>query len=563
MALPRPIAPSQTDAKSPVDDDLMDSIREDLNYLYGLYSNTAAAYEFRVNGPLAALIDGKAKRADIGYLSFDQAFTKIKASLSKPGTSGTLELDLRKVSQISVPIMSLLPKFSGSTQSITRASSSLSTQTIAQAAAPQAVQSISAFKSALNINRIYQVSGNTWAIVTSADMDADWSSGHVYVTGATSGGNNGTFPIVSVASNGSYRLIFITNASGAAQSSAAGTVQLSAVKYALSNPADANAFAAGETMTVASCTAPVHNGTLTIYSINSGGSNVVVKSSAFAGNFTQGSAAGTLSCHRWVYNFSATPSSTYYVVGETLNAASHTSGSNDGAALPIKRINGNAITVLNASGLAQGGAAGTVQPNYWVYAFSSIPAGSIATSDGVNLEGHSNSVNDGSLSVKVISGNNVTVYNASGVAQGAAAGTLTTHKKYISFTADQSSILSVGKWLEISDCTDDEYNSSESHRLGFPITEVNFGGGANYNAVIDVPDGSSINNPDGYVFAYSETLLTETLAMDFDSVPLNSWITTVSDEIFIEQTLAEDTLVALYILETPAGDPRDLLVQIN
>ena len=33
MALPYPIAPSQTDARSPVDDNLMDSIRLDLDYL--------------------------------------------------------------------------------------------------------------------------------------------------------------------------------------------------------------------------------------------------------------------------------------------------------------------------------------------------------------------------------------------------------------------------------------------------------------------------------------------------------------------------------------------------
>ena len=38
MPLPYPISASQTDAQSPVDDNLMDSIRLDLDYLSSLFS---------------------------------------------------------------------------------------------------------------------------------------------------------------------------------------------------------------------------------------------------------------------------------------------------------------------------------------------------------------------------------------------------------------------------------------------------------------------------------------------------------------------------------------------
>jgi len=55
MALPYPIAASQTDAKSPVDDNLMDSIRLDLGYLDGLISGGNYNMSFGIDGQLIGI----------------------------------------------------------------------------------------------------------------------------------------------------------------------------------------------------------------------------------------------------------------------------------------------------------------------------------------------------------------------------------------------------------------------------------------------------------------------------------------------------------------------------
>jgi hypothetical protein len=130
--------------------------------------------------------------------------------------------------------------------------------------------------------------------------------------------------------------------------------------YVFVNPVDTAGFVVGESAIFAGHTTAANNGTRPIVRINDGGNNIIVYNTT-AGATTQAGVAGTVQTTRWVYTFGAPVLTTDYFVGEQILAATHTTGANNGSFL-IRAINdgGNNIVVTNTAGVAQAGAAGTV-----------------------------------------------------------------------------------------------------------------------------------------------------------------------------------------------------------
>jgi len=122
---------------------------------------------------------------------------------------------------------------------------------------------------------------------------------------------------------------------------------------------------------------------ITVASATAGGNNgtfaiVEVNQSGFpsivvsnASGVSQTSPAGTAQLQLMSYNF-LNPVNADYVVGEDVLFASHTTGANNGR-FPIYKTNelGNNILIYNQTGVVQAGVAGTSDCERWIFAYSS------------------------------------------------------------------------------------------------------------------------------------------------------------------------------------------------
>ena len=103
MALDPNITEAQTDAKSPIDQLLMDSIRENLERIDANANqalNTSGGYVgFKVNGILSDLELGttpaNGEKLDGGFITTQRAITKAKAYVKEKGAGGNLEFDIK------------------------------------------------------------------------------------------------------------------------------------------------------------------------------------------------------------------------------------------------------------------------------------------------------------------------------------------------------------------------------------------------------------------------------------------------------------------------------------
>lgn len=562
MALPYPIAPSQTDAKSPVDDNLMDSIRLDLDYLDALVSGGNYNMAFGIDGELA-LINGFKRSIDTVPLY--KSFTPItcRFGLRKSGLSGQLKIDIRKHIEVKLPITGIDHQLDLATQSIANIAPALATQSISLATPTIATQSISFAKAALNVQSIILLGNNRVRYNLSAAPDSDYAIGDsATFAGCTAGANNGTFVIVDINQSG-HPSIVISNASGVAQTGAAGTAQLQLMSYNYVNPVSAE-FVAGEQAVFATHTTGANNGTKTIYKVNQTGNNIWVKN---ATGVVQAGVAGTAQVGRWVYTYLAAVSSPDFTVGEKAKMASHTTGANNGN-FTITALNsgGNNIVVYNPAGVAQGGVAGTANTNRWIYALPSDPSTNISVGQTAQLENHTTAANNGIFEVKQInrlSLNNIVIYNEAGVVQAGVAGNTRHTRKLIKFATDQSANFTLLSFIEMIG-TVSQYYIKFNTRAPFQILEINRGGGANYNVVIDVPNAPLQSSPAGYVQTEMKSLFNNppTLAMDVTSLESNEWLATSSTD-FVAGALASGEKLGLYILEYPVGYPEDLKVTLH
>lgn len=564
MALLYPIALDQVDARSPLDEQLMTAIKYDLEDLDTRTASVKAFdYEFKVNGPLNALGKLPAIRLDGQLVTKTVTFASCRAWLEMPGTSGTLTIDVRKYKTPNTPITSIRRLYLQNINSISQIAPASATQSIARATSQILTQSISRWKAALNIQSITVLPAGRSRLDLNAAPDTGWVIGKtITVASASNAANNGTFTIVAVNDDGANNLI-IVNASAVEQTSAAGTASLDAWAYVFSNPVSTQ-FAAGEIATFASHTTGANNGAFEIYAINSGGNNIVVFNSA---GVAQGAAAGTADVNRWVYTFASAASSDF-VVGETAAMTSHTSGVNNGS-FPITGVNinsGNNVTVYNASGTAQGTAAGTVNTNRWVYNLPADPTSQFTVGQTLLTKSTTTISNSGVFTlVKInhLGTNNLVVHNALGVAQAGAGGTLEHTRMLINFSSDQSAVYSAGlSRAEISNVV----NSLNSGN--FDVIEVNRGGGANYNVVIENAAGFEQLVPSGRVLTESRSIFDSRPTLTLNTSTRNStnrhlqYVTITSGFSAAASVVAGDQ-VGAEVVTRPIGTASGLVIQIG
>lgn len=562
MTLPFPIAASQVDAKSPVDDDLMEAIKADLDYLdTQLNLGKSIDYQFKLNGILAVLPTNKYRRIDGAFITNDVTLVSSRVYLEKPGTSGTLEIDIKKVSVPNTPITAVARLFSSSIDSIARAGAGDSTQSVSRVAAQISTQSISLWKAALNITSIVPLGNNLFRYNFSSAPDSDWIAGEDSVTFAscTDSNNDGTFAIVRVNDDGGANVV-VENALGVAQSGTAGTGSLEAWSYNFTNPVSSQ-YVAGEQALFASHSDAANDGLKTVYSINEGGNNIIVKS---ATGVAQGGAAGNANVQRWAFTFSSAASSDYSV-GEKAETSGHTSAANDGQ-FTIVAVNsgGNNVVLYNPAGVSQGGVAGTVNTLRWIYSFATDPSSGISANDRVLVADTSDADNSGFfevVQVNRLTSDNVVIYNVSGAAQGGSFGTLESTKTKISFADDQSALYTTASYIEVFGST--EAGLDDAWLL---VLEVNRGGGSNYNVVVDCDTAIEQVGPGGRIIYEGKSIFSTR-----PSLTLPTSITDATDRhgqiatngvLNAEADVAANDRLTMDIISIPAGEPENLIVSI-
>lgn len=567
MTLPNPIADSQVDAKSPIDEDLMQSIKaneEDLDSRISL--NTAQDYPWKIEGALEAMGGGyiTTPQRKIGGMLRSRGVTlqTAKLLLKDGGTGGTCEIDVRRYTQPNALITGIDELFSGAIQSIARAGSSLSTQSITRAASQLATQSIARYKTTKNIQSIVVLGDGYVRYNLDAPADADYLSAAILIASATTGANNGTFFPVRINEDGGNNIV-IFNASGVAQTSAAGTIESELWKFTFTGSVPSD-FTVGEYALFASHTAGANNGTFQIVAVNQSGNNLIAW---ISGGQAQAGVAGTVDVQRFKYNFASAVSTTDYAIGDYVLAASHTSGLNDGALYVVGvNVGGNNLVVANFLGTTQGGAAGTIDTYRWVLALSSDPSANVSAGDYVNCKDTTSAANKGTAflvrEVKRGGTNNIVITNPSGVAQGGAVGTVLTSKRKIKFASDLSAAITTASRITV------EGTYFYPTATDLDVVEVNRGGGSNYNAVVVIHSIRTQAGAAGRVtwegksiFSTRPSIVIDPQSLNFDDTAGRESSNEILDA--TQKIIPNGTILMLDILSIPNGKPRGLLVQLR
>lgn len=568
MALPYPISSTQTDAKSPIDQQLMDAIRLDLGYLDTQIGGggTGGPTNFRVNGPLYVLRNrlpyGAGKKLDGALVLAATTFTRCRLSLVKGGSSGTLEVDVLRNIAVNNPITTITAQAQVATQSIGRLGSALNTQSVSVATPTISTQLITKVKPSLNIRSIINIGGNNWLYTFTGTtlLDSDYAIGDsMLFAGATNANNNGEKVITQVNYDGLPSVV-VVNASGVEQVTANGTGILSMYSYEYLAAVNAN-FAVGESVIFAGHTFAGNNGTKTIYAINLAANNIVCK---FAGGQTQGAPAGTAACTRWVYSYAAPIDTTHYIVGEKALFASHTSANNNGSKTIVAvNAGGNNLVVISPTGVTQAGAVGNVNTLRWLYALPSDQSANISVGHFVELTGHTNANNNGLFEVKTVNRlmvNNIEIYNEAGVAQAGIVGTVTTALKIVSFEQDFSA-----NYLANSSKVLLEGLKSQTNNLSieFPVVEVNRGGFSNYNIVIYAEYLSLQGGAAGRVATEARSIFTTRPSITISQTGQVRNFRYASNAVFAAGPIPADSLLSMDILSLPDGLPETLLLSLS
>jgi hypothetical protein len=566
------ITTAESDAKSPIDDLILAKIKDNFDDLNArVVVAGAAPLNIEVIGKLSFLNTYPQKRSH-GMTVLSKEFTPsvCRYSLKKSGTGGTLTFDLRKVTSPKTPITGIDYQYSGATTSIAKAGSSLNTQSIARATTQIATQSITHAKAAKNIQSIISLGAvldlgtNVFQINLSAAIDSDTSIGDpIVIAGATSGGNNGTFTITDKNRAGGNN-ICVENASGVAQTGAVGTAQEKIMSYNFVNPVS-TLFGTGHYHIFAAHTGAANDGTLLVFKINQSGNNIWVKNSA---GVAQGGIAGTVDTSYWTFALSSAASSTDYVAGEAAVTAAHSSaGNNSATGLLIILVNsgGNNLILYNTAGVVQGGVAGTINTNRWVYAMPTDPSTQVTAGDTFNFLAHTNSANNGVFTIKEVNrsgANNLVIYNISGVAQGGAVGAAFSVKKLVKFSTNQSANYTVLSFIEMAALVDSTYNANDTI-VPFQVLEINRGGGANYNLVIESTSGASQASPAGYIKTEMKSLFTSApiISADLTSLEPNQNQSSSATNL-VATAVPANTPILLFITNAMTGDPQDLSVSL-
>lgn len=557
---------SAVDAKSPISEYLMELIKDNLDdHESRIQANSSFDFQFKANGYLDGLGGARRNRVDGGLISKSSTLTACRILLEDGGIGGDLEIDVRRYTKPNCEITGVDALFADAIQSIARAGSSINTQSITRATPQISTQSIARYKSTLSITSIVDMgydaeTGNKiWKINLNGAPDADYEGRTATIASASSGGNNGNFTIVRVKDDGGNNVV-VENASGVAQDAAAGTLDLDLWKYTYTNPVNAY-FVAGENAYFSSHSNAANDGHLPIFAINQSGNNIIVIN---VSGVAQGSAAGAADCNEFYYATSASVSSTDYVAGEYALMASHTSSNSDGTLL-IKEVNpsaGNGLIAYKSGGATQGGAAGTINTNRWVYSFSADPSSDVDAGHSIIFSGCTSSANDGTFTVKETNrsaGTNIVVHNTSGVAQGGAVGDAITSRKKVKFGSDQSSYITTDSRILVVNCPTIDKDD-------YDVLEVNRGGGANYNAVISTTGTSEQAGASGRIPLESKSVFDTRPKLTVNDIAYN-WQSThggISSNMVLDSTqkiIPEDTLLFMDIISAPTK-AKNLVVQL-
>jgi hypothetical protein len=459
------------------------------------------------------------------------------------------------------------------TQAVGRLGSPINTQAISLRTPTISTQSIARTKAQINIQDVISLGDSRWRLNLEGGvlLDSDWRVGQsVVISGATNATNNKQVTIDAVNEDGHPSIIF-TSATGVQEINSPGVVNLQMFTYVFVNPVITAGFVVGESALFATHTTAANNGTFAIVRVNDGGNNIIIYNST-AGATPQAGVAGTVQTTRWVYTYAAAVLTTDYFVGEQILAATHTTAANNGSFL-IRAINdgGNNIVVTNTAGVAQAGAAGTVNTHRWIYSFLSDPSLVIAVGDLFSgfshTAGGNNVVGADVKELKRLSLNNFVIYNTAGVVQGAAAGTVRSEKVVLSLPSDLSASYVVGRsFVTTKNCF-----LTNNDGIYLHVAELNRGGGANYNVVVKNP-----------LALTSATALTQAFAkgqIDYESRSLFSTLPTLivsaqtfsADEpafggesaVFYAGTVEANSIVAIDVLELPTGTPQDLSIDLS
>jgi hypothetical protein len=547
------IALEQVDKKSPVDDVLMTAVAEDLYNLKTASSSGGGVLEWKVNFNLSALAGRLPfRRIDSSFISTARVLTAHGLVLEIPGSSGTLELDARKYRTPNTPVIEIAAQYSAAINSITRAGAQSLTQSIAKATPQVNTQSITLFKTAINVASIILLPNGLVRYNLSTALDADWVAlaDTVRFASCTSAANDGDFIIKRTNDDGLNNIV-VFNPSGVAQTGAAGDATLLAFKYNLTNPATAE-FVAGEKFRAAAHTSGGNNGDFTLYAVNSGGNNVVIKNAA---GVLQAGVAGTVDALRWTYTLGAAAPADL-VVGELALFAAHTSSGNNGN-LRLTAVSGSTVSAYNTTGATQGGVAGTVDSFRWIYALPTDPTSSFSVGNNFRSTSATSNFNNGVFPVVQVNrsaANNLVIHNVNGVTQGGAVGTLTHTRKLVKFSADQSAIYATNSRVEMRGHVDNTYNNV------FEVLQVNRGGGANYNIVVEAQLGAAQASPVGRVALESRSVFSTRPSIT-TTYEMQSATNGVLDA--TEKTIAAGRFLAIEVLQIPNGSPQNVTLQLT
>lgn len=565
------ITTTQTDAESPLDDQLMDLIRTNFtDHESRILLLKAYPLSFRVDGFLNTLVatKGKYKRLDGSRLLSAQTFNVATMVLDYPGTTGTLEIDLRKYRALSHSIISVISLFSSAISSVSRIGPALSTQSISAATPQISTQSITLFKAAINVSSIIGIGSDLFRYNLASAPDSNYKvNDTVTFAGCTDVANNASFTIVRVNDDGGSNLI-ITNALGVAQTAAAGTATLRAYSYNFVNPVSAQ-FVAGDTATMAAHTVAASDGFKEIYAVNSGGNNIIVKDAA---GVTQAGIAGNVNVCRWIFSFSAPAPTNDFVVGELAVTSGHTTGANNGTyRITAVNFGGNNVILHYTSGAAQGAAAGTMEARRWVYALADNPTTFFSVGQTAVVAGTTNINNSGNLTVTEINRggtNNIVVSNPNGLVQAGAAGTLFHSRRVVSFATDLSAFYNTSSNVEIDNCPNTNNNGF------FNVVAVNQGGGSNYNVVVENTSGALQSSPAGRIVTESKSIFSTRPKIVFPTSGESSYNNTtlavqttagvidVTNGVVSSSEVTANVMLGLDIVSFPSGTPKNLTVQI-
>jgi len=557
------ITDDQTKAKEPIDQDLMDAIRLNLERINGNANEALAASGgnicFKINGRLGLLnLPSQGQKLDGAFLTTTQEIRKAQVYLKEFGSTGTLSFDINRRKLLNLGIDRIQDLFTGSIQQVAKASSDLDTQGIERAIPSTFTQAVDYLLAPIGINSIINVTGTQFRINLDGtgllDTDLYKVGDYVNLDQTDTANNEGNFQIVEVNRDNGYNLV-LNMPAGSNQTIQAGNLILLASSYLLTSIAEPEAFEEGELIEMSGHTDPSNDGTFTIFKTNYGGNNIVVKKTTEV--IAQGAPAGEIKTNRYKYIFLGAVNEEAFAVGENVLMAGHVDSINNGT-VEIKAVNfgGNNIIIYNPFATLQAIAQGTATSYRYAYLLNVDPTNSLEVGDSINVTGCSNAVNNGTFEIKVLNFNatdSFVVYNPAGVAQPLPAGTASKTEKVIVlyedpspfFLADQSS----------AEVLNTQGNANDGV---FIVKDVNRQGVSTYNLVVEIAGGAAQTTPAGQVVTEISSIFTSvpsfTVDKDLYTIDLSDQLASFSYE--------DGTLLTLDLLQAPSN-AVDLSVNIK